>query len=68
MSHYHPKVSLSLSLSLSLYIYIYTRQEDNAHEYLGIKTEKECADNAQQQLQSTDLTSHERGCPTSTNP
>jgi hypothetical protein len=37
------------------------RQEDNDHESRGTQTEKDCAADAQQQLKTTDPTSHQRG-------
>jgi hypothetical protein len=35
---------------------------------VGLKSENGCTGDAQQKLKTTDLTSHQRGCPTSTNP
>jgi hypothetical protein len=55
-SHYNPQLYL-LSLqppTLSL------RQEDNARESCGTRTEKYCTGNAQKQLKTTDPTSRQR--------
>jgi hypothetical protein len=35
---------------------------------VGLRPEKDCAGNAHQKLKTTDLTSHQRGRPTSINP
>jgi hypothetical protein len=35
---------------------------------VGLRSEKGCAGNARQKLKTTDPTSRQRGCPTSTNP
>jgi hypothetical protein len=52
---------ISLSISVS------KRKEDNTREIHGTQTEKDRAGDAQQQLKIKDITSRQRGRPTSTN-
>jgi hypothetical protein len=47
---------------------LYKKQEYNDHDSAGLRPEKGCAGDSQEQLKSTDLTSRQRGYPTSTNP
>jgi hypothetical protein len=68
---YYPQCSLTLpppnfsSLSLSLFI------KDRKIKFMipsGLRPEKDSAGDAQQQMETTDPTSRQRGRPTSTNP
>jgi hypothetical protein len=61
-------VSLTTTPNFLFSLSLYKKQKDNAHESRGIKTERDCAGDAQQQLKSTDPTSRQRGRPASTNP